>query len=397
MKNSISIMVKKNQSLSFPSKNKKQLLNSSGKQPSLIQSKLIFQTQTYKKSQFDLKNTMNDQNIINSSHIGYNSNEASPSNSDTNGTIHSNYEPNEIIHSKLDPNTYEFKQTRNLNSTNFHQKTHSKYRFGYFRKHKSILDFKPDPRIHFSDALIHHVRLLTSVEEQIRNQQSNLISYESENEQKEQNKQNENIKDTREITNKVFKSYNDFDEINSLDPFIKSVYKHIDYNIFYHIEDEHCVIINDAFPKATHHVLVVPRDVRIISIEHLDSSHIPLLKHMIDLATELITVWKERDGISFPFRFGFHAIPSLKLMHMHIISQDFISDRLKNKKHWNSFNTDYFVDANQVLDILQKEGKVNFSSNKNKYEEMLKLPLTCSGQTFSTIPKLKLFLKDRKF
>jgi hypothetical protein len=29
------------------------------------------------------------------------------------------------------------------------------------------------------------------------------------------------------------------------------------------------------------------------------------------------------------FRYGYHAIPTLSLLHMHIISQDFISDSLK--------------------------------------------------------------------
>lgn len=58
------------------------------------------------------------------------------------------------------------------------------------------------------------------------------------------------------------------------------------------------------------------------------------------------------------FRIGFHAIPSMSLLHLHLIrfsphscvrnkliiaSDDFISDSLKNKKHWNSFNTDFFV------------------------------------------------------
>ena len=30
---------------------------------------------------------------------------------------------------------------------------------------------------------------------------------------------------------------------------------------------------------------------------------------------------------------------------MHVISQDFDSASLKTKKHWNSFTTAYFVDA----------------------------------------------------
>lgn len=32
-------------------------------------------------------------------------------------------------------------------------------------------------------------------------------------------------------------------------------------------------------------------------------------------------------------------------VHLHVISQDFDSPCLKNKKHWNSFTTDYFIDS----------------------------------------------------
>lgn len=32
-------------------------------------------------------------------------------------------------------------------------------------------------------------------------------------------------------------------------------------------------------------------------------------------------------------------------VHLHVISQDFDSPCLKNKKHWNSFTTDYFMES----------------------------------------------------
>lgn len=32
-------------------------------------------------------------------------------------------------------------------------------------------------------------------------------------------------------------------------------------------------------------------------------------------------------------------------VHLHVISQDFDSPSLKNKKHWNSFTTDYFMES----------------------------------------------------
>ena len=77
------------------------------------------------------------------------------------------------------------------------------------------------------------------------------------------------------------------------------------------------------------------------------------------------------------FRMGFHAIPSMTRLHLHIISQvqgllllglvllnmgamnlavlsaqDFISDRLKSKKHFNSFTTPFFLELSSVIEEL---------------------------------------------
>lgn len=41
-------------------------------------------------------------------------------------------------------------------------------------------------------------------------------------------------------------------------------------------------------------------------------------------------------------------------VHLHVISQDFDSPCLKNKKHWNSFTTDYFIESHG-------ESKLHFS------------------------------------
>jgi aprataxin len=35
-----------------------------------------------------------------------------------------------------------------------------------------------------------------------------------------------------------------------------------------------------------------------------------------------------------PFRLGFHSAPSMRALHLHVISSDFDSPCLKNKKHW---------------------------------------------------------------
>lgn len=45
------------------------------------------------------------------------------------------------------------------------------------------------------------------------------------------------------------------------------------------------------------------------------------------------------------FNHQFFSSLSISHVHLHVISQDFDSPCLKNKKHWNSFNTDYFLES----------------------------------------------------
>ena len=50
--------------------------------------------------------------------------------------------------------------------------------------------------------------------------------------------------------------------------------------------------------------------------------------------------------------------PSMRQLHMHIISQDFNSPSMKNKKHWNSFTTTFFRDSKGVIEELKSSGSV---------------------------------------
>jgi aprataxin len=49
-----------------------------------------------------------------------------------------------------------------------------------------------------------------------------------------------------------------------------------------------------------------------------------------------------RDYLS-DIRIGIHAHPSMAHLHVHIVSRDMHSDRLKHRKHYNSFNTSFFI------------------------------------------------------
>lgn len=49
------------------------------------------------------------------------------------------------------------------------------------------------------------------------------------------------------------------------------------------------------------------------------------------------------------FKIGYHAAPSMHRLHLHVISRDFQSVCMKTKKHWNSFNTPFFLSSKGKL------------------------------------------------
>ena len=103
-----------------------------------------------------------------------------------------------------------------------------------------------------------------------------------------------------------------------------------------------------------------------------------------------------KDNMERTYRIGFHAIPSMNQVHLHVISDDFDSDKLKNKKHWNSFTTEFFIKVPDYIRNIEEHGKVSF--DKKYYEELTKSPLKCHkcSQQQSNLPKLKLHIKQCK-
>ncbi|CAG8478822.1 11063_t:CDS:10 [Ambispora leptoticha] len=161
----------------------------------------------------------------------------------------------------------------------------------------------------------------------------------------------------------------------------------------YHYDDEF-VIVWDKFPKAKKHFLVIPRR-RINFIDELTSDDLQLVQKMKEKGEWVIERMKQENP-KLQFRMGFHTIPSMKQLHMHVVSQDFISPKLKNKKHWNSFTTGFFKDTDEILKTLQENGKLQarflqFFFDKDFYEGLLKAPMKCHlcGKKMNTIPELK--------
>lgn len=141
------------------------------------------------------------------------------------------------------------------------------------------------------------------------------------------------------------------------------------------------------YPKARHHYLILPKE-NISSLRSLGSDHVPLLKHLLAKGRELVTELTAKDK-SLVFRCGYHAVPSMTRLHMHVISQDFNSPCLKTKKHWNSFTTEFFISAEKIISMIEEDGKLQFDSAT--FDSILKRPLQCHicHRDQQNMPKLK--------
>lgn len=166
--------------------------------------------------------------------------------------------------------------------------------------------------------------------------------------------------------------------------------------------DSHVRVIYDKYPKAQYHLLVLPLNVQYNNVIELTSKDLPLLQHIQQLCTWVILGFRQASADTkhspLQFNVGFHRIPSLKHLHIHLISTDYNSPWLKTKKHWLSFsNSDFFVSLNGVVELLQAGKSVaQIVVNETTAQQILDQPsknLRCQhvecSQTFNNMPKLK--------
>eukprot|EP01137_Pigoraptor_chileana_P022339 Opistho-2@87166 len=148
------------------------------------------------------------------------------------------------------------------------------------------------------------------------------------------------------------------------------------------------------YGQARFHLLVIPRTL-ISGPECLTREHVGILEKLQRKGTELITRenTSRSDESRRRFRMGFHGIPSMNQLHMHVISQDFDSDCLKTKQHWNSFASPFFLDSADVIDTIKAKGHMEI--DRAAFERLLTSPLRCHlcAEECKTMPSLKSHLK----
>jgi len=160
-------------------------------------------------------------------------------------------------------------------------------------------------------------------------------------------------------------------------------------------EDEELCVIKDKYPKAKVHLLVLPKDDRLNTLKSLDGGHAPLVRRMEAAGKKAV---KKVFSSPTEIRIGFHIVPSMARLHLHVISQDFDSPCLKHKQHWNSFNTPYFVDVDDVIAQLEEKGRVNGVSS-DVSNQWLKTELKCHKCNYKpkNFPDLKSHIKQLHF
>lgn len=149
-------------------------------------------------------------------------------------------------------------------------------------------------------------------------------------------------------------------------------------------EDDKVVVIKDKYPKAQFHYLILPK-ANIPSIWHVKKENEDLLVHMADVAENLTKEHKD-----FEFLIGYHAVPSMHRLHLHVISTDFNSPCLKTKYHWNSFTTPFLLHSVDICNQLREKGELKRVKSEESAEH-LNTPLKCHkcSHTPKNMPDLK--------
>ncbi|KAK4134576.1 HIT-like protein [Trichocladium antarcticum] len=102
---------------------------------------------------------------------------------------------------------------------------------------------------------------------------------------------------------------------------------------------DHTVLIKDAFPKATVHLLLLPRSPQ----HHLLHPHAALADEGFLRVVGGEGARGEGRDWRREIRVGVHAHPSMAHLHVHVISRDMCSERVRHRNHYNSFTTGFFV------------------------------------------------------
>ncbi|KAG7884810.1 hypothetical protein KL938_001067 [Ogataea parapolymorpha] len=115
--------------------------------------------------------------------------------------------------------------------------------------------------------------------------------------------------------------------------------------------DDNALIIKDLYPKSLVHYLVIPIEKTLERPQEAfaDDEFRKKMEKYIDKAREMVVSnWPQHytvpgGEISDYIQVCCHSIPSMANLHIHVMTKDLCSERVKNKKHYNSFATQFAI------------------------------------------------------
>lgn len=204
--------------------------------------------------------------------------------------------------------------------------------------------------------------------------------------------------------------------------------------------DERTITIYDKFAKAQYHFLILPRipfkasalssskpqqatpslsasngklNFGATSSNTVPASHMKSISTLLaspyasevlaavhkasnDVVQHIRNDMQKHYGATWNIERAFHAVPSMEHLHLHVVSMDLVSERLKHKKHFLSFHPSvgFALRLDQVEEWVQ-QGKKALPKSEHAYEQLLKGPLTShhTGKVFRFFPELKAHLE----
>lgn len=144
------------------------------------------------------------------------------------------------------------------------------------------------------------------------------------------------------------------------------------------------VVIKDGFPKSHIHYLVLPKAVKpdthpLKAFE--DDDLYEKTREMVEKVEKLAAVeFIRTKGYSKDVKIqsGIHSVPSMNHVHVHVMTTDLSSPRLKNRTHLNSFKTDFFVPFKTVADLKVS----NLDAWMATQEKLIKADIVVDGENY---------------
>ncbi|KAF8945977.1 hypothetical protein BGZ47_001630 [Haplosporangium gracile] len=135
-----------------------------------------------------------------------------------------------------------------------------------------------------------------------------------------------------------------------------------------HWIDAKTLVLKDKFPKSHFHVLVLPNRV-VPTLNHLiNEEGVMIVKQLVDRA-KIIIARESKRSPHLQFKMGFHALPSMRQVHMHVISTDMDSDNTYTISVYNSYTTAFFLTPDQLIRTIEyklNSGDRWFMTKKDK-------------------------------